>query len=59
MRLVGHVASIGGMRNLYKILLVKAEGKGQFGRVRCRWEDNIRMDLKEIFCEDKDWIHTA
>jgi len=26
------------------------------GRPRCRWEDNIKMDLKEIGCEDLDWI---
>jgi hypothetical protein len=27
------------------------------GRLRHRWEDNIKMDLKEGGCEDVDWIH--
>jgi hypothetical protein len=36
------------MRNVYKILVVKPEGKRPFGRPRRRWEDNIRMDLRKI-----------
>jgi hypothetical protein len=27
-----------------------------FGRLRCRLEDNIKMDLQEVGCENKDWI---
>jgi hypothetical protein len=29
------------------------------GRLKHRWEDNIRMDLREIWWEDVDWIHLA
>jgi len=45
--LAGHVARTGEIRNGYKILVSKPEGKRPFGRPRCRWEDDIRMDLKE------------
>jgi hypothetical protein len=37
---------MGEMRNAYSILVGKPKGKRPFGRPRCRWEDNIRMDLK-------------
>jgi hypothetical protein len=40
----------------YGVLLGKAEGKRLLGRHRCRWEDNIMMDLQEDGCEIKDWI---
>jgi hypothetical protein len=36
------------MKNAYKVSAGKSEGKRQ----KCRWEDNIKMDLKEIGCED-------
>jgi hypothetical protein len=48
MRLAGHVGYIGEKRNSYKILVGKPEGKRLLGRLRCRWEDNTRMDLREI-----------
>jgi hypothetical protein len=35
-------------RILYKVLVEKPEGKRPFERPRCRWEDGIRMDLREI-----------
>jgi hypothetical protein len=38
---------MGYMRNTYKILVGKSEGMRPFGRPRCRWEDDIGMDLKE------------
>jgi hypothetical protein len=37
----------------------KPEGKRSLGRPRHRWEDNIRMDLREILGEGVDWIHLA
>jgi hypothetical protein len=37
----------------------KTKGKRPFGRVTSRWEDNIRMNVKDIECEDVDWIHLA
>jgi hypothetical protein len=39
---------MGEMRNAYKIFVVKPEGKRPLGRPRRRWEDNIRLDLREI-----------
>jgi hypothetical protein len=36
------------MKNAYKISVGKPEGERPFGRQRRRWEDNIRIDLKEI-----------
>jgi hypothetical protein len=47
------------MRNSYKILVRKPEGERPIKRYRCRWEDNIRMDLREIRWEGVDWIHLA
>jgi len=57
MRWEGHVERVGEMGNAYHILLAKPEGKRPLGRTRCRWEDNIRMGLREIGCEYVDWIH--
>jgi hypothetical protein len=44
---------------LEKIVFGKPEGKRQLRRARRRWQDNIRMYLKEIACESVDWIHLA
>jgi hypothetical protein len=46
-------------RGVYKVLLGKPEGKRQLGRPRCRWEDNINLDLQEIGCGGMDWIELA
>jgi hypothetical protein len=48
MRLMEHVARMGEMRNACNILVRKPEGKRPLGRPSHRWEDNIRMDLREI-----------
>jgi hypothetical protein len=52
----GHVARMGEMRNAYRILVGKPEGKRPLGRPRRRWEDNIKMDLREIGWGRMDWI---
>jgi len=44
----GACSTMGGMRNVYSILVGKPEGKRPLGRPRRRWEDNIRTDLREI-----------
>jgi hypothetical protein len=54
-----HVALVGEMRNTHKTLVGKPEGKRPLGRRRCKWEDNIRMDLKEIWWEGVEWVHLA
>ena len=48
LRWAGHVARMEDGRSAFKILTGTPEGKRPFGRPRHRWEDNIRMDLKEI-----------
>jgi len=37
----------------------KSEGKRPLGRPRCRWEDNIKMNLQEVICGGMDWIDLA
>jgi hypothetical protein len=46
-------------RGVLKVLVGKPEGKGPVGRPRRRWEDNIKMDLREIECGGMDWIELA
>jgi hypothetical protein len=58
-RWAGHVARIGETRNAYRILVGKPEGKRPLGRTRCRWVDNIKMDLREIGWDSVDWIELA
>jgi hypothetical protein len=48
MRWGGHVARMGEERKVYKVLVGKPEGKRSLERPRPRWEDGIRMDLREI-----------
>jgi hypothetical protein len=43
----------------YKILVGKPEGKRPVGRPRRRWEDKIRIDLREIGWSGMDWIYLA
>jgi hypothetical protein len=52
MRWVGHVARMGEGRGVYRVLVGKPEGKRPLGRPRCRWEENIKMDLQEVGCGD-------
>jgi hypothetical protein len=59
MRWMGHVARMGEKRNAYRILVGKPEGKRPLGRPRCRWLDNIKMDLREIGWDGVDWIDMA
>jgi len=59
MRWAGHVARMGEGRGVYRILVRKTEGKRPLGRTRCRWEDNIKMDLQEVGCGGMDWIELA
>jgi hypothetical protein len=50
---------MGEVRGVYRVLLGKSEGKRPLGRPRLRWEDNIKMDLKEAGCGTMDWIGLA
>jgi len=55
----GHVARVGEGRGVYRVLVGKPEGKRPLGRLRRRWEDNIKMDLQEGGCGSMDWIELA
>jgi hypothetical protein len=48
MRWAGHVARMGEGRNVYRVLVGKPEGKRSLERPRHRWEDGIKMDLREM-----------
>jgi hypothetical protein len=49
----------GEKRNTYRILVGNPEGKPPLGRPRRNWEDDIKMDLREIGWDYMDWIDLA
>jgi hypothetical protein len=59
MRWAGHVERMGEERKVYKVLVGKPEGRRLLGRSRRRWEDGVRMDLREIGLGGVDWIRMA
>ena len=59
MRWAGLVACMEERRDIYRVLVRKPEGKRPLGRWRCRWEDNIKMDLQEVGCRGMDWMKLA
>ncbi|KAJ4438799.1 hypothetical protein ANN_14751 [Periplaneta americana] len=59
LRWAGHVARMGESRNAYRVLVGRPERKRPLGRPRRRWEDNIKMDLREVGCDDREWINLA
>jgi hypothetical protein len=59
MRWAGHVAHMGEGRGAYRVLVGRPEGKRPLGRPRRRWEDNIKMDLREIGIDGANWIRLA
>jgi hypothetical protein len=58
MKLAGHVTRMGEESKVFKVLVRKPEGKRSLGRLRLRWEDGIRMDLREIVW-GVEWIQLA
>ena len=56
MRWAGHVARMGEDRGVQRVLMGKPEGKRPLGRLRRRWEDNIKMDLQEVGGGRGDWM---
>jgi hypothetical protein len=59
MRWAGHVARMGEVRGAYRVLVGRHEGRRPLGRPRRKWEDNIKMDLKEVGWGGMDWIDMA
>ena len=55
----GHVARMEECRYAFKILTGKLTGKRPLGRPRHRWEDNTRMDLKEIGINAGNWVDST
>ena len=56
MRWAGRVELMLDGRGVVRVSVGKREGKRPLGRPRCRWEDNIKMDLKEVGCGGMEWI---
>jgi hypothetical protein len=44
-------------RNAYRVFVGKPKGKKPLGRPSCRWEDNVKMDLREIGWAGMNWNH--
>ena len=59
MRWEGHVVRMGDGRGMHRVLIGKPEGKRLWGRPRRRWEDNIKMDLREVGGGVGDWMKLA
>ena len=55
----GHVARMGEKSGAYRILVGRPEGRRPLGRPRRRWEDNIKIDLREVGGGCMDWIELA
>jgi hypothetical protein len=58
MRWVGHVARKEG-RGVYRIFIGRLESKRSLGRPRRRWEDDIKMDLRETGIDVANWIQLS
>jgi transposase len=56
MRWAGHVAQLGEKGNVYRLLVGKTAEKRPLGRPRCRWVNNIKMDLLDVGWDGVDWI---
>ena len=41
---------------MYRVLVETPEGQRPLGRRKCRWKDNIKMDLQDVGCGVMDWI---
>ena len=60
MRRVGYVvAHMGERTDAYRVLVGKPVRKRQFGRLKLRWEDNIKIDVQEMTWECMEWIYLA
>ena len=59
LKIVGHVARKEAGRSAFKSLTDKPTGKRHIGKPRCRLEDSIRIDLKEIGTNTRNWIDSA
>jgi hypothetical protein len=59
MRWAGHVARMGEGRDSYRVLVGRPKRKRPLGRPKRKWEDNIKMDLREIGIDGANWIRLS
>jgi hypothetical protein len=59
MRWAGHVTRMDEGRGAYRVLVGRPKGKRPLGRPRRRWEDNIKMDLRETGINGANWVQLA
>jgi hypothetical protein len=59
MKWAGHEARMREMRSAFKILVGKSEENRLLRKTNFRWEDNIKMDIKETWWDGVNWIHLA
>jgi hypothetical protein len=59
MRWAGLAARMGEGRGVYRVLVGRPEGKRPLEKPRRRWEDNIKLDLREIGIDEANWIRLA
>jgi hypothetical protein len=59
MKWAGHMARVGDVRGVYRVLVGRPKGKRPLGRPRRRWEDNIKLDVREIGIDAANWIRLA
>jgi hypothetical protein len=59
MRWVGHVAHMEEEKNVYRVLVGRPKGRRPLVRPRRKWEDNLKLDLREIGIDGANWIQLA
>ena len=59
LRWAGHVARMEEGRSAFKLLTGTPTQKRPLGRPTCRWEDNIRINIKEIGISTRNWVNSA
>jgi hypothetical protein len=59
MRWAEHVARMGEGRGVYRVLVGRPKSKRPLGRPRRRWEDNIKLDFREIGIDGAKWTQLA
>jgi hypothetical protein len=59
LRWAGQAARMGEGRGAYRILVGRPEGRRPLGRPKRRWEDNIKVDIREVGCGGMNWIELA
>ncbi|KAJ4443132.1 hypothetical protein ANN_04782 [Periplaneta americana] len=59
LRWAGHVARMSESRNAHRVLVGRPEGTRPLGRPRRRWKDNIKMDLREVEYDARNWNNLA